>query len=81
METTNQFRSRIGYATAKTDKLKDWPKGEQKSCYVSKMSTGRLAIYKGQKHFREKSGYKVYNSIEDLGADFTTELVQEAITF
>lgn len=81
MEVVPQLRTRIGYATAKTDQLEDWPEGEQKSCYVSKMSTGKLAIYKGQKHFREKSGYKVYNSIEDLEDDFTTELIQEAITF
>lgn len=81
VEPVTQLRTRIGLVTAKTDQLKGWTKGEQRDCFVSKMSNGRLAIYKGTRHFREESGYKTYDSIQDLEKDFITELIQEAITY
>lgn len=74
-----QYKTRIGKATAKSDNVPHFPKGEQKEVYVSKMATGRLAIYKGTRHFKEESGYKCYDSIEDLENDFVTETVIEAI--
>lgn len=78
-DKTPQLRTRIGLATAKTDKVKGWPKSEQKECVVAKMSNGRLAIYKNMRHFKEESGYKTYDTLQDLEEDFHTELVQEAV--
>lgn len=80
-EVLPQFRTRIGKAIAKTDQIKGWPKGEQKDCFVVKMSNGRFGIYKGQQHFREDAGYKAYDSIEVMEQDFHFEMIQEAITY
>ena len=79
MEQEIKFRERIGFATAKTNNLKGWPKGEQKQVYVSKMSTGKLAIYKGARHFKEESGYKVYPTLNDLEKYFFIEMIQEQV--
>lgn len=76
-----QLRTRIGFATAKNDSLPDWEHGSRKQVYVSKMKNGRLGIYKGSQHFKENSGYRTYDSIQDLEKDFNTELIQEAISF
>lgn len=80
-EAVPQLRIRIGLATAKTDQVKGWPKGEKKECVVAKMFNGRLAIYKNTRHFKEESGYKTYDTIQDLENDFNTEMIQEAITY
>lgn len=38
--------------------------------HYQKLSDGRVAVFKSTHHYTEDSGYKIYNSIEDLKKDF-----------
>lgn len=53
--------------------IPDWKVGVKYNVVVNVLFNKRVCIYKDTSHYFEPSGYRVYDSLEELQNDFKTE--------
>jgi hypothetical protein len=77
--TEKTFRERIMFATPKFS-FGDWKEGIEYDVILQQMQNKRFCIYKTPKHFNENSGYKVFDTMDDVEIHFDLKKDVEFLT-
>jgi hypothetical protein len=72
------YRKRVMYAVPKLS-FGDWVTGKEYDVVIQQMKNKRICIYKSHKHYSEESGYKVYDTREELEQNFELKIDIEFI--